>query len=129
MNEEKKCHYCAMIIPKEAKICPHCRKKMPLSAGAILAVIVISTFIIVWAISSSQNTPSETPPVGSDPVTVSDDQVYRQYEICMNNAKQTLTNDKNKGQEMVVLCYAQLKKYGDKKTKKIFKEYHEYYGF
>ena len=24
---EKKCKHCAMMIPKEAKICPHCRKK------------------------------------------------------------------------------------------------------
>jgi hypothetical protein len=28
---EKKCRYCAMMIPKEAKICPHCRKRQGLS--------------------------------------------------------------------------------------------------
>jgi hypothetical protein len=39
---EKKCKYCAMMIPKEASICPHCRKKQGTSTGVkILAVIFI----------------------------------------------------------------------------------------
>lgn len=39
---EKKCKYCAMMIPKEASICPHCRKQQGTSTGVkILAVIFI----------------------------------------------------------------------------------------
>jgi len=39
---EKKCKYCAMMIPKEASICPHCRKKQGTSTGVkILAVIFV----------------------------------------------------------------------------------------
>lgn len=123
MPEEKKCHYCAMMIPKEAKICPHCRKKMPISGMTGLVIIIICTVIIVWALSSGTPTTPRTPPAGSDPQTATDDQIYREYEICMNDAKKTLPDDKLKGQEMVVNCYAQLKKYGDKRAKKAFKSY------
>lgn len=39
---EKKCKYCAMMIPKEASICPHCRKQQGTSTGVkILTVIFI----------------------------------------------------------------------------------------
>jgi hypothetical protein len=41
---EKKCKYCAMMIPKEAKICPHCRKKQGIS---LLGKIVIGLFLLV----------------------------------------------------------------------------------
>lgn len=42
MPEEKKCRHCAMMIPKEAKVCPHCRKKQGTSIGVwILAIIFI----------------------------------------------------------------------------------------
>jgi hypothetical protein len=123
MSEEKKCTYCAMMIPKEAKICPHCHKKMPLSGGVVLTVILVSSFFIIWAIGSGSKSPPRTPPAGSDPATATDDQIYREYEICMNGAKKTLADDKLKGQEMVVNCYGQLKKYGEERAKKAFKLY------
>ena len=44
--DEKKCKYCAMMIPKEAKICPHCRKKIPTSGITGLVIIIIFVFII-----------------------------------------------------------------------------------
>ncbi len=44
--DEKKCRYCAMMIPKEASICPYCRKQQGFSSGfkAILGIII---FLIV----------------------------------------------------------------------------------
>jgi hypothetical protein len=39
---EKKCRYCARMIPQEAKVCPHCRKRQGTSTGVkVLAVIFI----------------------------------------------------------------------------------------
>jgi hypothetical protein len=38
---EKKCKYCAMMIPKEAKVCPHCRKKQGLSRSSKIVILVI----------------------------------------------------------------------------------------
>ncbi len=45
MSEEKKCRHCAMMIPKEAKVCPHCRKKQ----GINKLVIIIPLFLLaIW---------------------------------------------------------------------------------
>jgi len=46
MPDEKKCKYCAMMIPKEAKICPHCRKNI--GSGSNLWVILILLLLIFW---------------------------------------------------------------------------------
>jgi len=47
---EKKCRYCAMMIPKDAKICPHCRKKFGWTWPAkivmgLLALGIIGSFV------------------------------------------------------------------------------------
>ncbi|MEI6243330.1 MAG: hypothetical protein WCP39_08030 [Chlamydiota bacterium] len=42
-DQEKKCKHCAMMIPKEAKICPHCRKKQ----GTSTAVGCLAIFILL----------------------------------------------------------------------------------
>lgn len=45
MEDQKKCKHCAMMIPKEAKICPHCRKKQ----GINKLVIIIPLFLLaIW---------------------------------------------------------------------------------
>jgi len=47
---EKKCKYCAMMIPKEAKICPHCRKRqgwtLPAKIGLGIIIIIVIFGII-----------------------------------------------------------------------------------
>jgi len=51
MSEQKKCKYCAMMIPSEANICPHCRKKQGTSkAVGCLAVLII--LVVLGAIGS-----------------------------------------------------------------------------
>lgn len=58
MAEEKKCKYCAMMIPKEAEFCPHCRKDKPLSAGVFFLIIIgVITFFVIMA-NLSGNTPA-----------------------------------------------------------------------
>ncbi|MEW6485781.1 MAG: zinc ribbon domain-containing protein [Pseudomonadota bacterium] len=42
--KEKKCKYCAMMISKDAKICPHCRKKQ---GWSLVAKIIIGFFILI----------------------------------------------------------------------------------
>lgn len=61
---EKKCKYCAMMIPSEAKICPHCRKTLGWTTCAKAGLIGILFVVLVPALSnigkSSKN--SQTPP-------------------------------------------------------------------
>ena len=72
---EKKCSYCAMMIPKEANVCPHCRKKMPISSAAGFIIIIISTIAII-SILISALTPSDstTPTIAYKPI-------HKDYEI------------------------------------------------
>jgi len=45
MADEKKCKYCSMMIPADAKICPCCRKTLgwTLPAKIVLGLIVIGS--------------------------------------------------------------------------------------
>ena len=54
---EKKCKYCAMMIPKEAKICPHCRKKQKRS-GLFLVLVILFFFIMIVVMVTSINSPT-----------------------------------------------------------------------
>lgn len=45
MSDEKKCKHCAMMIPKEAKVCPYCRKKLGTSNFVIFILIIASVWI------------------------------------------------------------------------------------
>lgn len=71
MSEEKKCRHCAMMIPKEAKICPHCRKKQETSIVVwILALIFIFIGIGMCQSLPNSNKPAglKTEPVNTEPV-------------------------------------------------------------
>jgi|WetSurMetagenome_2_1015567.scaffolds.fasta_scaffold00682_12 hypothetical protein len=52
---EKKCKYCAMIIPKEANICPHCRKKQGWSWLAKIAVGLFALLVLGSVMNSGKN--------------------------------------------------------------------------
>ncbi len=53
---EKKCPHCATMIPVEAKICPHCRKKQ----GTSIIVWVIVGLIVLYAIGKISGTPQSS---------------------------------------------------------------------
>jgi len=124
-DEQKKCKHCAMMIPKEAKICPFCRKKMPMSRVAALVFIIVVTIVIVWSMAIMPVHTPTTPPAGSDPKTATDAQIYREYELCMQYALKVKSDDKLRGDEMTTNCFTQLSKYGDKRMKKAFATYYD----
>lgn len=55
-TEMKKCKQCAMMIPKDAKICPHCRKPQ----GWTLAAKIVAGFFILIVISATMNSGKNT---------------------------------------------------------------------
>lgn len=63
---EKKCKYCAMIIPKEAKICPHCRKRqgwtLPAKFGLAILILIVILVIIPKLFGPSPSSPKFTDP-------------------------------------------------------------------
>ncbi len=60
MDDQKKCKHCAMMVPKEASICPHCRKRIKTS---LFTKIIAGFFILVFigycqGVSNKSSTPS-----------------------------------------------------------------------
>jgi hypothetical protein len=49
------CKECHAEISSDAKVCPHCGKRLKLSGCAIFVLVIISIFIIVIAISTAIN--------------------------------------------------------------------------
>lgn len=71
MSEEKtkKCKHCKMDIPKDAKICPHCRKKQ--KSGILKWVVLILIIgVVIGAVTgedkSADSTPKQTEATASD---------------------------------------------------------------
>lgn len=58
--EEKKCKYCAMMIPEEASICPHCRKPQGWTMAAKIFV-GLATLIFIGILGNALKSPL-TPP-------------------------------------------------------------------
>jgi len=57
--EEKKCKYCTVTIPEEAKICPNCKKPQGTSTG----VKILAAIFILMGIGMCQNlTSTKEPP-------------------------------------------------------------------
>ena len=44
MGNEKKCKHCATMIPEDAKVCPHCRKRQSVS---FLSVFIFIVFVLL----------------------------------------------------------------------------------
>jgi hypothetical protein len=63
--EEKKCKYCAMMIPKEASICPHCRKPQGWTRSAKAFMGFLIFLVIAYAIGSIGNKQGTYPPTRS----------------------------------------------------------------
>ncbi|MBQ7147871.1 MAG: hypothetical protein IJR96_03870 [Pseudobutyrivibrio sp.] len=60
MGETKICKYCKTDIPKDAKICPNCRKKQKGKLGIIIAVVIVLLLIGCVAGSGSDSSKSDT---------------------------------------------------------------------
>ncbi len=65
MSDTKICKYCKTEIPKDAKICPNCRKKQKGKLGLIIGIIVVVLILAAafgggkGADSSSNTTPTD----------------------------------------------------------------------
>lgn len=68
-SAKKKCHKCAMMIPKEASICPHCRKTqgMTLTTKLFLALIAVAILANILPHNKPNDTQSEKQTVTSQP--------------------------------------------------------------
>lgn len=57
--DEKKCPKCAMLIPKEAKVCPHCRKKFGMTWPLKIFLIIVALIIIGNLIDKKLKIPTQ----------------------------------------------------------------------
>lgn len=123
----QRCHECKKDVSSAAKACPNCGAPVKKTSMTTKIVGVLILFIIFMAFIGSFSGPStstpRTPAPGSDPSTASDAQIYREFEICMNEAKKTIDDDKMRGQAIAAKCMLGLKKYGDARAKKAFNMY------
>jgi len=98
MSTEKKCKYCAMMIPKEAKFCPHCRKrqKMRLFTKILIGFFLFFVFCMLLGEisnrskykSSSQQTQQQ-----KTKKSPSSDQPRRPAEIALTVEGKTVKGD------------------------------------
>lgn len=94
--EEKKCKHCAMMIPKEAKICPYCRKTQGWKPVTKILAFLVSLFIVITIIGTftSQDT---TVQITSDQKTSEEDlpkrAFYKSQEYVKEHLKAPATAD------------------------------------
>ncbi len=121
----KKCSECGKEISTEAKDCPHCGKPQRKKTrwGLLISIGLILLVLFMWVASMQPPTTQSMPVIGSDPKIATDAQIYREFEICMNEAKKTVGDNKLEGQAIAARCMMGLKKYGDMRAKKVFNLY------
>ncbi|MDA8079470.1 MAG: hypothetical protein M0Z79_11095 [Nitrospiraceae bacterium] len=124
---EKKCAYCAMMIPNEANICPHCRKPQGVSLGVKFFLGVLFIIVVAYTLNiiSKENKARSVGSMRGASVAIpsrempSDEQIYREFERCMNNAmahaKAGRTLD---ARDASVICMSSLDKFGKEQWKK-----------
>ena len=78
---EKKCRYCATMIPKDAKICPNCRKTL----GWTWPAKIVASLFVLFVIGSifgkndppvQQTAAPPTPP----PIEITSEHLYKEYD-------------------------------------------------
>lgn len=92
---EKKCRYCAMMIPKDAKICPHCRKTLGWTWPAKIFVGLIAFGVIgVFIGRNSPEAPQAQKPIAKpiEIISITSEQLYKEYEANEISADQKYKN-------------------------------------
>ena len=64
MGDQKKCKHCAMDIPKEALVCPHCRKRLRQSTTVRVVLGGLLLLFIIAMVRTSNDTSSPAVPIG-----------------------------------------------------------------
>jgi hypothetical protein len=99
MNQ-KTCRYCSMLILKDAKICPHCGKKLgwswPVKVLVGMAILVTLSFIMG---RKNPDVPQAQRPVAKpiETISITSRQLYKEYED-----NQILADTKYKGKTVKV---------------------------
>lgn len=85
MAEEKKCKHCSMMIPVDAKICPHCRKTqgVTFAMGCLTVVVVIFLIGFISSLIMPKHSKDVTPQNTSQTVS----QPTQQQEVPSTNKK------------------------------------------
>lgn len=79
MEETKKCKYCKTDIPKDAKVCPNCKKKQGMKKWPIILIVVIILIIGIASMggdddsSSAKKTGTTNDTTSSETTETSDD--------------------------------------------------------
>jgi len=102
----KKCKHCAMMIPEDAKICPHCRKTLGWTLPAKIGLVVLILWAIGYAISgspdksgtnqtASSTSPSESRSTQPDiPLTQKGQKVKEKHTLWSNDDCNTIAEKK-----------------------------------
>jgi len=88
MNETKICKYCKTEIPKDAKICPNCRKKQKGKLGIIIAVVVV--LFLIGAVAGGASDDKKESKIDNSGASA-------KTENTSSNSTEDTTKDKNDG--------------------------------
>lgn len=92
---EKKCKHCAMMIPKEAKICPHCRKKQGVSFIVGAFIVIIGIFIFTGIITNISNkSTNDNSPTSNESLTAKGQKVKKKHASWPNDICNTVAEKK-----------------------------------
>jgi len=138
----QQCHECKKDVSSEAKLCPNCgapiKKSTSMTAKIIAGFFLFFLLLVIISLISGpstktpstppavsdSSTPTQTsPPTGGVVQTSTDEQIYRELEICMNRAKPYYADNKLEYQRMSAECMLKLKKYDKKQAARVFQMY------
>jgi len=87
LGPTKKCKYCKMDIPKDAKICPYCKKKQKGKVGLIITILVI--IVLLYSCSKAFGSTSDD----SSKSSTSTDQATTTAESTTDTTTDAVTED------------------------------------
>lgn len=93
---EKKCKYCAMMIPSEAKICPHCRKSQPSKLTPWLVLVIFLSFGYVASQPSPQPAAASLQSSQEEQLTTQGKKVKAEHQAWPNDICNTVAEKKIK---------------------------------
>lgn len=95
MAVEKKCKYCSMMIPVDAKVCPHCRKKQGIGFIGKLFFVFFVLVILGAFLSTFENKPSKSLPqtIQETPLTEAGVKIKNENPSWSNEACNTIAKN------------------------------------
>lgn len=84
---EKKCKHCAMMIPADAKICPHCRKKQGM--GPVIKIL-LAILVLAWIGSIMARSEKGDKSILSSPIPPSLDDFRERAKESINKAEESV---------------------------------------